>query len=276
MTASFRSVETFGIADLAAGLCWADSESVLMIWGYYDESGEYDAAGNLINMTVGGCFAPLDAWKKFEVRWKKALNDEELNHFHFHMTDFEAWRHPFDFTLPDGSRDHERHKRLLSTLLDLMIEFADGLYGFSSLVPPVERSQQHKLLLEDCIIGAVSHAIREVWDFYRQPVNLVFARQSHFPESEIKKVIGLYDFGDGEGRIKSQAVANVQDIGALQAADILAYEMARWQRDGRAERYPFAKMREAARAHKLQMTIKWGPIRSRRVDLSDAPQTRPS
>src|SRR6266566_1768654 len=78
-----------GVEALAAGLFWRRNENVLMIWGYYDESGEYDAAGNLVNMTVGGCFAPLDKWRDFEPQWNEALAREGLNAFH--MTDFEAW-----------------------------------------------------------------------------------------------------------------------------------------------------------------------------------------
>jgi hypothetical protein len=33
-----------------------------MIWAYYDESGEYDKSGNLLNMTIGGCMSTADRW----------------------------------------------------------------------------------------------------------------------------------------------------------------------------------------------------------------------
>lgn len=252
-----------GIDALAAGLFWHRNENILMVWGYYDESGEYDAAGNLVNMTVGGCFSSLDKWREFEPQWKEALAREGLTAFH--MTDFEAWRPPFDLKLADGSRDDEKHKRLLVSLLEIMLRYTEGLYGFGALVPPInDRGRAHNLLLEDCIVGAISHAINEVWDRYGQPVNLVFAKQRHFPESQIKKVIGLYDYGEGSGRIRTQSIADVDDVPPLQAADILAYEMARAQRADRPDRYPFKRMQEAAKSGQLQMTIKWGHIRARR------------
>jgi hypothetical protein len=45
-----------GVAELGAGLFWEADEALLIVWGYYDESGEY-VSGRLVNMTVGGCFA---------------------------------------------------------------------------------------------------------------------------------------------------------------------------------------------------------------------------
>ena len=82
--------------------------------------------------------------------------------------------------------------------------------------------------------------------------------------SLIQKVIGLYDYGEASGRIGTQTVANIDNVAPLQAADILAYEMARAQRADRPERYPFKRMQEAAKAGQLQMTIKWGDIRAAR------------
>jgi hypothetical protein len=37
-----------------------------MVWVYYDESGEYDGGGNLLNMSVAGCLASLDRWEAFQ------------------------------------------------------------------------------------------------------------------------------------------------------------------------------------------------------------------
>ena len=79
-----------------------------MIWGYYDESGEY-ADGKLVNMTIGSCMAPFENWIAFEREWREALAKEGISAFH--MTDFEAWVPPFDFKFTDGGRDKEKHNR---------------------------------------------------------------------------------------------------------------------------------------------------------------------
>ena len=73
-----------------------------MIWGYFDESGEFRDK-TLVNMTVGGVFAPLETWNEFNRKWKKVLDDEALTWFH--MTDFERWKNEFDFRLPNGERE---------------------------------------------------------------------------------------------------------------------------------------------------------------------------
>jgi hypothetical protein len=165
-----------------------------MIWGYYDESGEYDAGGKLLNMTIGACFAPLERWQSFDAEWLKALEDEGLTYFH--MTDFEAWKPPFDFKVSDGSRDKAKHNRLLNSLLEIMLRHIDGLYGFGavSMFDPDMPPQTHKNLMEDCIGGAI-------------PLNLVFGKQRHFPEGGIKKYADIYDWGEAKGRINCLSMA---------------------------------------------------------------------
>src|ERR1700683_174352 len=101
------------------------------MWGYYDESGEYDCRGNLLNMTIGGCFSSLDRWLKFDSEWHQVLADHGLTYFH--MTDFEAWKSPFDFMLDGGRRDQAKHNRPLNALLDIMLEHVDGFYGFGAV-----------------------------------------------------------------------------------------------------------------------------------------------
>lgn len=258
-------IKNAGIQELARGLSWKANDKVIMTWAYYDESGEYDRQGNLLRMTVGGCMAPLVKWESFETAWKDALMREGLEAFH--MTDFEAWKGPFDFKLPDGSRDKERHNHLLNSLLDIMLEYIEVFYGYSSAHPPKEIKRQHGSLMEDCVIGAVSHAVHEGWEFYQEPLNLVFAKQKHFPQVGIQKYAELYDYGEGKGRIKGTAFYDVKDICALQAADIMAYEMTKIQRD-RPERYPFKKLRDGAAEKGILMTLKWGPIRSGRSDFA--------
>jgi hypothetical protein len=226
---------------------------------YYDESGEYEqGTGNLLNMSMGGCVAPLDRWKPFGEAWNAALAGEGLTSFH--MTDFEAWKAPFDFKMPDGSRDKEKHNRLLNSLLDLMVEHVEHFAGFGNgnLVSS-DRSSAHDLALEDCVLAAVTHAVHDLWDHYRRPIDLVFGKQQHFSYAKIMKYVELYDWGEGRGRIGSVSVDEPSRLPELQAADILAYEMAKVQRD-RPTRYPFTRLREAAQARGIPMTLKWGPF----------------
>ncbi len=242
------------------------------VWAYYDESGEYDASGNLLNMTVGGCFSTLSKWQSFCGEWCQVLSEEGLEWFH--MTDFEAWRPPYEFLLPSGERDHARHKNLLNRLLSIKLKYIEGYYGYSSFTANTTRKTAHSALLEDCIHGAISHAAFEAWEHYQRPLNLVFAVQPHFPEATLRKYIWFYDYGDAVGRISSTTMAHVKDVTPLQAADILAYEMGRVQRPGRPVRYPIKRIQEHAKANGLPMSLKWGPISSTKIDLSGVPSGR--
>jgi hypothetical protein len=270
--------ELSGFEELAAGLFWAADAKVLIMWGYYDESGEYDGNGNLVNMTLGGCFAPLDSWRLFDADWRQALADHRLTYFH--MTDFEAWKPPFDFTLDGGVRDQAKHNRLLNALLDIMLRHIEGFYGFGavSMFDPDKPELNHEILMEDCVGGAIKNAVLEVADFYGEPLNLVFGKQTHFGAGKIRRYIEFYDFGDAKGRIKDFTMSEPKSKTPLQAADIFAYEMARAQRAGRPERYPYQRIVDGCkntRGKKLMMG--WGPIRSKRLDLgaSSGPLRRP-
>jgi hypothetical protein len=115
------------------------------------------------------------------------------------------------------------------------------------------------LALEDCVLAAVTHAVHDLWDHYQRPVNLVFSKQRHFSYAKIMKYVELYDWGEDRGRIKTATVAEPIDVPQLQAADILAYEIAKVQRD-RPARYPLTRLLEACKAREIPMTLKWGPF----------------
>ena len=244
--------------DMGQALAWSGSDLIAMVWVYYDESGEYGPTGNLLNMSIGACVSPLDHWKPFGAAWKAALAAEGVAYFH--MTDFEAWRPPFDFKLPDGSRDKGKHNRLLNSLLDLMVGHAEHLAGFAegNLISQ-DASRAHKLALEGCVLAAVTHVVHDLWNYYQRPINLVFGKQNHFSYADVMKYIELYDWGEGRGRIGTVSVAEPQDVPELQAADILAYEMAKIQRD-RPTRYPFNRLLAGAKARNIPLTLKWGPF----------------
>lgn len=229
-----------------------------MVWVYYDESGEYDPDGKLVNMSMGGCIATLDHWQQFDTRWNTALAAEGLAEFH--MTDFEAWRGPFDFKLPDGSRDKEKHNRVLNSLLDLMVGHVEHFAGFAAgnLISS-DTSRAHELALEDCVLAAVTHAVHDLWFRYEKPINLIFGKQRHFSYAKIMKYVELYDWGEGRGRLGHVGVDEPSKLPQLQAADILAFEMSKIQRD-RPERYPFVRLRDACKERGIPLTLKWGPF----------------
>jgi len=238
-----------------------------MIWAYYDESGEYDALGNILNMTVGGCVSAKEKWDDFTIAWTALLKAEGLSDFH--MAPFQAWKKPFDFKLADGSRDKERHNRIMNAVLDIMLKHIDAFYGYAAVSAAFpEREKSHEILMDDCICGAVKDAVLRIWTEQEQPIHLVFGKQNHISADMIERYCEFYDYGEAQGRIRSIEHQETSKVPALQAADVLAYELARVQREGRPKRYPWQRLVDGAKKGGKQFSMTWGPIRSKRTILS--------
>jgi hypothetical protein len=111
-------------------LGWASAGGVLMLWGFFDESGEHDRqTGELTRLTLGGCWASFEQWETLSLNWATALEIGGIKVFH--MTDFEANEGEFK-----GWRQRpDNRKRLLNSLLDAMVEFVPEYVGFSIKVP---------------------------------------------------------------------------------------------------------------------------------------------
>jgi hypothetical protein len=242
------------IANMAAGLGWRASDVICMVWAYYDESGEYKD-GKLIRMSVGACVARLSDWESFEPSWRAILDREGLASFH--MADFEAWKGPFDFKLPDGARDNDKHRRVLNDLLKVMGDHIGSFGGFACDTEWVseDQSEAHRRTLEECFHSAALHAIREMWDRYGSPINLVFDRQNHFGLSKIQEYFVHYN--GTLGRIGSLTMDEAIKRPPLQASDILAYEMSKIQRIERTERYPFRVLQERCVNGGANLTLTW-------------------
>jgi hypothetical protein len=238
-----------------------------MICAYYDESGEYDASGAIVNMTIGGCVSSQEKWEAFNGAWRKLLGDEGLDYFH--MCEFEAWQPPFDFKLANGERDKERHKRILNTALDLMFAYIEGFYGYGAVSGDLPEGRgKHDRLMEDCIGGAIKDVVLRVWRNYEEPIHLVFGKQPHLSEELISRYVKFYDYGEAAHRTGSLTHRNTFEVPALQAADVLAYELARVQRKDRPERYPWRRLIGGAKSNQIPFSIMWGPISSARANLS--------
>lgn len=116
---------TDGYASLAAALFWRPSARILMLYAYFDESGEHDpATGRLVDMTLGGCVSSEMSWSALTLEWNEALHAEGVSHFH--MADFEARQPPFD-----GWCERKR-RRLLSRLLDVATTHVERFVGFAT------------------------------------------------------------------------------------------------------------------------------------------------
>jgi hypothetical protein len=203
--------------ELAVGLGWKPKELLAMLWHYLDESGVHAADGTLERLTLGGCVATAEAWSAFCPVWQKILDDFKIPMFH--MSDFQAWKPPFDFLLENGERDWPKHKELMNRALDAIIDHASELLGFVS--EPESGKDAFKDSYESNIAKAVLEASKDVWHT-ENPVTMVFAKHRDFKASQIAEYFEMWDDCPG---LAFGGVADPKCVLPLQAADLVAYEM---------------------------------------------------
>ena len=129
----------------------------------------------------------------FEAEWRDVLNQEGVNGS-FHMADFERWVKPFDFTLADGSRDYERHKRLLNGLLEVIGRRSPHTFGFTRDVPTKRMSKAFKDTYENCIATCYYASCKQSPEVgLDDRISIIFARHRDFSLNRIEKYYWLYE-----------------------------------------------------------------------------------
>ena len=241
-----------GFEELASGLFWKPGDRILMLWAYFDESGEHlppDQGGHLTHLTLGGCVADVDDWRKLSSEWLIALDEAQVPHFH--MVDFEARKGVF------SGWCEKRRERLLNALLDSMGRHVSRFVGF--VITPEDAAcntgDWHRF---DGTRGAlqalVYHSASRIQERYEVPtgerISLVYAKHCEMRQAYYDKVMAAIVPEDFE-LIEGLTINRPESVPPLQAADIWAYELARWQRPNRPERYPAKRIREFGRTPKL-------------------------
>ncbi len=214
-----------------------------MLWGYFDESGEAEpATGHLANLTIGGCFAPFGVWQTVSAEWKRLLIAEDVSMFH--AADFEHYRGEFEWLLPDGKRDVERHQRFLNGLLDVICGHLRHYVAFGNVPVPQDPRKRFADAYERGIVDVIMHAGKESAFTFEQPISLVFAMHKDFSEDRIRRYHNLINWGDA--RLAAVAVGRPELLCPLQVADLVAYELSRQQRPNAPDRYPLRRIKQAA------------------------------
>lgn len=215
-----------------------------MLWAYFDESGEHDAGGDLLAMTLGGCVAPSENWDRLADGWNGVLQRYELDCFH--MADFEAYQGSFR-----GWRDRTEDRRdLLNSLLTLIVAEVPRMIGFVSYPPG--GAKDFRGAYRNGVVGAITHFSRESL-FEDADMALVFAKHPQYSRQKIEAHFGAII--EDDPKLKTCAIQEPIGIPPLQAADVVAYELSRHLRDGRPERYPFRILREGG----IDIKLSWRP-----------------
>jgi hypothetical protein len=210
-----------------------------MLWAYFDESGEHDLkSSRLTRLILGGCLAPSESWDVLNDRWQTALNLVGVNTFH--MVDFEHDRGEFKNWKEDRPEDRER---LINELLSLIVAHVPSLVGFISYPAAVRRA--FKKTYRKGIVDSMVHLAREARSGDEGAIAIVYAKQPQYPTSKIEEHYG--EIGCDDPRLRTFAVQEPLGIPALQAADIVAYEMTHKMQSSQPEREYFHRLKIGVR-----------------------------
>jgi hypothetical protein len=207
---------------------------VIMIWGFWDESGEHDkTSGHLVRLTIGGAFASSEAWESFSMGWAALLQWAGIAAFH--MTDFEAHQPPYD------EWSECKGRRFLNTALETMAAHIDEFHGFTNRVTAAGDSLRETY--EAGMMDTILHAARG-GAYGGEPIALVFAKHPEFRPTSVRsryeQIKQYYD------KVCILEFSDPAFSCPLQAADIIAYEVRSLQREDGSptNRYPLRRLKE--------------------------------
>jgi hypothetical protein len=204
-----------------------------MLRGYFDESGVHDRqSGRPLSLMLGGCIAKANVWKEFSDQWSAELARFKVDVFH--MVDFDNHTGTYQYWGDPKGRE------FLNCLLAVMARNVSHCVCFH--VPVMSKERPVRDAYERGIVEIVSYAANAAIHGHLSKLDLTFAEHPEYPGSHITKYGHIMNYG--ESRIGTCRVADPRVEIPLQAADLIAYEMARMQSRGTGERYPVARLRE--------------------------------
>jgi hypothetical protein len=195
------------------------------LWGFFDESGQHDAQGNLLRLTLGGFFAPWEEVEKLCERWREALDNEALTEFHMKEIASDEERY--------SAWPAERQARLMrfvDILCDHALEFGAFSYTDNRLTGLFRKV--YPTALNRVFIDFASLCERT-----GERGHIVFAQTDEISDKLIGRYferLGWHEYLDG------YTVQRARCNPALQAAEIVARGMKRLMEDGGIT-YSFAR-----------------------------------
>ena len=214
----------------------------MTLWAYFDESGWHaprDEGGRLRKLTVGGCISTFESWECFSLEWADAIAKMDLPYFH--MADFEARKRP-----PYNTWTDDQRKNRLNALLNILGSKERHCYGFTNLARPNDTTSS---IYERC-----AHDLLIELSMYDEQFAVIFA---HHPEygRHTQLLDLLIKYGMGK-TIRSCTIMLPADTCPLQAADIVAYEISREERELLIPtRYPLKRLQELGCTFRLSAAV---------------------
>jgi hypothetical protein len=197
------------------------------IIGYADETGHSKARDQRFN-GIAGLIAPATHWEHLEPRWKAVLDEFKIECFHF--KDFAAFQGEF------RGWSNAKREKLLTKLLNKIAAInalpVGSILCMDDFREAAARHQRYYAGLPDPyhlafggILGFVAGFL-ERYGHKSQKAAIIFSEQAEFKHEAMRyydEICALEPVL--KRRIKPPAFDDMRDCVALQAADLVAYEM---------------------------------------------------
>jgi hypothetical protein len=201
---------------------------------YFDASGKKDQAV----VTVCGFVSDSKKWTKFDAEWKSILAGESLEYFH--MTDFVAKKKPFD-ELADAP---ERRDTFFQSLVHTATKRTNK--SFAVMVPMDQYLKANKSYLLDEYFGG---------PYAFAGVGCMNKLNNWAKRNRVKQLEVLFEDGDeGKGALEkfikkvfglTPLFKPKRDLTPFEAADLVAWECARFVKSAQAGLGEYTKIRKS-------------------------------
>ena len=198
---------------------------MLNLTSYMDETGHSDDP-LLEYVGMAGFVAPFGVWEVFETGWSDLLQNAGLRE-PFHMKDFAHSRGQFK----TWSGREELRQSFLGSAMKLIVETGAtpigaivSLTAFRSLTEAQQSSflDPYYIVFQTCTRGA---AIEAIFEDPEETVAMVYSHQPEYGARAAQLWSAMKKSYEHRGRMRSYSSATPANVGALQAADLFAYEL---------------------------------------------------
>lgn len=191
-----------------------------MLIGYFDESGH--SSGTEFFALAAFVSDDLE-WAQFDKQWRRALDQNGAPYLH--MREFAHFRGPFT-----GWTEKQRRFLLgqcvaaINSVHAIAVGAAMSVEDFKTLDHEGQSRLQDPFFFcfQEVIRGVALNATFEPEDYQ---ADMIFSQQDEFRPKAMKLWNAMLQDSDVRTRMGSLVFRNMRDVPALQAADLLAYEL---------------------------------------------------
>lgn len=189
-----------------------------MLWAYFDETVVNEVDGKdkkrrPIEMFVGGCVATAQRWEQFTPQWRGALDRAGVSAFH--SKHFYAFRGEFKWFGRDNQPDRKRHGEFRDELTDIILDHADELIAFTSMVPIRDRGTRR------AYADAALRALYDATKFRMRGKDSLYIVLARHPELSPWSILKWFEKIDWEDKLAGCGIFRPDDVLPLQAADFV-------------------------------------------------------